>query len=193
MFAKPFVQAQNKENNQSSTSLPLVRVDSPHKAPVTRKMVPFDDVIMCGADAPHWKNWKSNYDTWCSKAWSPTIQNLLICCWLKAKFRQGHFTECDRKFANFCLWTATLTWYNNMWYSYGRSARSRQEIENVQSLFCSKSQTRNSQYFACLVNAMSKCCSGRKRNYGEWRPFVISKPCLSRSNINGHYRLRCVY
>ena len=39
--------------HQSSVSLPFVRgihrspVNSPHKGPVTRKMFPFDDVIMC--------------------------------------------------------------------------------------------------------------------------------------------------
>ena len=78
------------------------------------------------------------------------------------------------KFAKFCLWTATLTWYNNMWYSYGRSARSRQEIENVQSLFCSKSQTRNSQYYAFLVNAMSK-----------WSKVALPEPGLSTVAILG--------
>ena len=50
--SRPFVQAQTKEKNQSSASLALVRginrwpVNSPHKGPVTRKMFPFDDVIM---------------------------------------------------------------------------------------------------------------------------------------------------
>ena len=33
--------------HQSSASLAFVAVDSPHKWPVTRKMFPFDDVIMC--------------------------------------------------------------------------------------------------------------------------------------------------
>ena len=32
--------------HQSSTSLAFVPVNSPHKGPVTRKMFPFDDVIM---------------------------------------------------------------------------------------------------------------------------------------------------
>ena len=43
----------NQRKHQSSTSLAFVRgihrwpVKSPHKRPVTRKMVPFDDVIIC--------------------------------------------------------------------------------------------------------------------------------------------------
>ena len=36
----------NKRTHQSSASLAFVPVNSPHKWPVTRKMVPFDDVIM---------------------------------------------------------------------------------------------------------------------------------------------------
>ena len=45
--------ADKKKKHQSSTSLAFVRgihrgpVNSPHKWPVTRKMFPFDDVIMC--------------------------------------------------------------------------------------------------------------------------------------------------
>ena len=43
----------DQRKHQSSASLPFVRgihrwpVNSPHKWPVTRKMFPFDDVIMC--------------------------------------------------------------------------------------------------------------------------------------------------
>ena len=50
-FTQPFIQAQIKKH-QSSASLGFVRgihrspVNSPHKGPVTRKMFPFDDVIM---------------------------------------------------------------------------------------------------------------------------------------------------
>ena len=53
---QPFIQAQIKENIKSSASLAFVRgihrwpVNSPHKWPVTRKMFPFDDVIM----SLHW-------------------------------------------------------------------------------------------------------------------------------------------
>ena len=41
-----------QRKNQSSTFLAFVSpVNSPHKGPETRKMFPFDDVIMCNSDA----------------------------------------------------------------------------------------------------------------------------------------------
>ena len=50
----------DQRKHQSSASLAFVRgihrrpVNSPHQGPVTRKMVPFDDVIMqCTAKLPH--------------------------------------------------------------------------------------------------------------------------------------------
>ena len=53
IFTQPFVQTQiRRRKHQSSTSLAFVRgihrgpVNSPQKWPVTRKMFPFDDVIM---------------------------------------------------------------------------------------------------------------------------------------------------
>ena len=51
LFTQPFVQGQIKEN-QSSASMAFVRgihrwpMNSPHKGPVTRKIFPFNDVIM---------------------------------------------------------------------------------------------------------------------------------------------------
>ena len=49
LFTQPFIQPQNKENIKASRHWPLCEeftVNSPHKWPVTRKMFPFDDVIM---------------------------------------------------------------------------------------------------------------------------------------------------
>ena len=52
VIIQPFGQAQIKKKHQSSPSLAFVReihrrpANSPHKGPVTRKMFPFDDVIM---------------------------------------------------------------------------------------------------------------------------------------------------
>ena len=52
LFTQPFDSGADQRKHQSSASLVLVRgirrwpVNSPHKAPVTRKMCPFDDVIM---------------------------------------------------------------------------------------------------------------------------------------------------
>ena len=42
----PFVQVQTKENRKAPRHWSLWPVNSPHKGPVTRKMIPFDDVIM---------------------------------------------------------------------------------------------------------------------------------------------------
>ena len=46
---QPFIQTQIKENIKALCRWPLCvsPVNSPHKWPVTRKMFPFDDVIMC--------------------------------------------------------------------------------------------------------------------------------------------------
>ena len=52
LFTQPFIRAQIKIKHQSPASLAFVwgihrgPVNSPHKWPVTRKMFPFDDVIM---------------------------------------------------------------------------------------------------------------------------------------------------
>ena len=52
LFTQPLIQTQIKENTKAPRHLPFVRgiqrspVNSPHKWPVTRKMFPFDDVIM---------------------------------------------------------------------------------------------------------------------------------------------------
>ena len=48
LFTQAFIQGADQRKHQSSASLAFVRwpVNSPHKGPVTRKMFPFDDVIM---------------------------------------------------------------------------------------------------------------------------------------------------
>ena len=54
IFSQLFVYVQIKENIKARRHWPLCEgihrwpVDSPHKGPVTRKMFPFDDVIMLG-------------------------------------------------------------------------------------------------------------------------------------------------
>ena len=51
----------DQRNHQSSASLAFVRgihrwpVNSPHKGPVTQKMFPFDDVIMCFLGYARWR------------------------------------------------------------------------------------------------------------------------------------------
>ena len=57
LFTQPFIQTQIKENIKAPRHWPLCvknspgPVNSPHKGPVTRKMFPFDDVIMW-----HWSS-----------------------------------------------------------------------------------------------------------------------------------------
>ena len=52
LLTQPFIQSVDQEKHQSSTSLAFERrihrwpMNYPHKGPVTRKMFPFDDVIM---------------------------------------------------------------------------------------------------------------------------------------------------
>ena len=52
LFTQSFIKAQIKESTKAPRHWPFVRgihrwlVNSPHKEPVTRKMCPFDDVIM---------------------------------------------------------------------------------------------------------------------------------------------------
>ena len=52
LFTQPFIQGADQRKRQSSAWLAFVRgihrwpVNSPHKGPVTRKVFPFDDVIM---------------------------------------------------------------------------------------------------------------------------------------------------
>ena len=59
VFSQPFIQGADQSKHQSSASLAFVRgihrwpVNSPHKSPVTRKMFPFDDVII-----------RTSSDTW---------------------------------------------------------------------------------------------------------------------------------
>ena len=60
IYSTVYSDADEKKTHQSSASLAFVRgihrgpVNSPHKWPVTRKMFPFDDIIME-------KKWQGNY------------------------------------------------------------------------------------------------------------------------------------
>ena len=77
----------DKRKHQSSASLAFVwgihrsPVNSPHKGPVTRKMLPFDDVIMCEIDVRWMPHDISDDKTlvqeiaWCHQATSITWTN----------------------------------------------------------------------------------------------------------------------
>ena len=82
---------------QRSTSLALVReihrwpANSPHKGPVTRKMFPFDDVIM----SPHWPSQCAvirlypcivlNVNQFWAQNWNPVCQ--ITCLHMSRQFR----------------------------------------------------------------------------------------------------------
>ena len=52
LFTQPFIEGADQRKHQSSVSLAFVRgihrgpMNSPHKGPVTRKLFPFDKIIM---------------------------------------------------------------------------------------------------------------------------------------------------
>ena len=61
-FTQPFIQTQIKENIKAPRHWPLWGihwrpVNSPHKWPVTRKMFPFDDVIMLSSGQSYQAHW----------------------------------------------------------------------------------------------------------------------------------------
>ena len=76
----------DQRKRQSSASLAFVRgirrgpVNSPHKWPVTRKMFPFDDVIM---PSPHLVCYSSK-DQWCG-----ALMSSLICAWINGWVNNG--------------------------------------------------------------------------------------------------------
>ena len=93
----------NQRKHQSSASLAFVRgihrwpVNSPHKGPVTRKMIPFDDVIMLVEDndlsVPH-----SQYH----------------CCWWPE----------TRRVSWLGIWHIPVSapeWLFSIWYAFGKS------------------------------------------------------------------------
>ena len=76
----------NQRKHQSSASLAFVwgnspgPVNSPHKGPVTRKMFPFDDVIMYNQSPHHWTiSTETNCFSW-HHAWPITRPIELVLC-----------------------------------------------------------------------------------------------------------------
>ena len=65
LFTPPFVQSQIQENSKAPRHWPLYRwLNFPHKGPVTRKMFPFDDVVM-PCFLPYLYGWRSWH--WCNR------------------------------------------------------------------------------------------------------------------------------
>ena len=77
LFTQAFIQVQIKENIKDPRHWPLrwSPVNPPHKGPVTRKMFPFDDVIMLCITGPLWK---STSDRWIPHKW-PVMRNVSPC------------------------------------------------------------------------------------------------------------------
>ena len=90
LFTQPFIQGTDQRKHQSSTSLAFVHgihwwlVNSPHKGSITRKMFPYDEVIM-------------HHGNWC-------------CCYWRQEFMFHDFCEgsvcntmwCNAKWLPFC-------------------------------------------------------------------------------------------
>ena len=96
------------KKNQSSASLAFVwgihrgPVNSPHKWPVTRKMCPFDDVIMCNIV---WWKWSSHGD-YCRNRPIPNHR--------KAWFVRVHtFFRCTLSYAHLKTICHTLKWLDS--------------------------------------------------------------------------------
>ena len=85
MFTQPFFQGADQRKHQRSASLAFVRgihrwpVNSPHKGPVTRKMFPFDDVIM-----KRRQSMPQTHPCWMSSVWG--LLNICSLLFLYVKF-----------------------------------------------------------------------------------------------------------
>ena len=74
----------DQRKHQSSESLAFVweihrgLVNSPHKWPVTRKMFPFDDVIMCWTNSLHLKFYGTVFFRRCAASWALACRRIPI-------------------------------------------------------------------------------------------------------------------
>ena len=100
----------DQRKHQSSASLAFVRgihrrpVNSPHKWPVTRKMLPFDDVIMMTASLIHqWRNslsmsfsshWIRHADMKTWKLWLKMPYNMVLLIIVENERLPGHVKSC---------------------------------------------------------------------------------------------------
>ena len=77
LFTQSFIQGADRRKHQSSASLAFVMwihwgpVNSPHTGSVTRKMFPFDDIVMYLRHAAH-LNWLTTGLIGLDEIWSPT-------------------------------------------------------------------------------------------------------------------------
>ena len=102
---QPFIQGADQRKHQSSMSLAFVRgihrwpVNSPHKGPVTRKMFPFDDIIMIIIQIPREPQWWL-YDNspviqvmaWCRSGREPLSEPMIIWVPSHQRINGSHLT-----------------------------------------------------------------------------------------------------
>ena len=109
----------DQSKHQSSASLAFVwgihrgPVNSPHKWPVTRKMLPFDDVIMWGPDG----NNITSIGKWWPRSWTGFYIKIFFSYeWCRTHFRGSDVVQNVRRNSGcqFCLpacWTLRLLWW----------------------------------------------------------------------------------
>ena len=97
----------DQRKHQSSASLAFVRGNSPHKWPVTRKMFPFDDVIMCAGLLRHvcYVMWPQRHcsqwwflEAWRlfgtrASVWHVSVYAVLVCFWRTISCSYGATTK----------------------------------------------------------------------------------------------------
>ena len=96
----------DQRKHQSSASLAFVRgihrgpVNSPHKWPVTRKMCPFDDVIMCNQFPRYWPFvWPVNSPH--KGLWRGALMFSLICARINGWANNGDAGDLRRHIAHY--------------------------------------------------------------------------------------------
>ena len=101
----------DKRKRQSSASLDFVRgihrwpVNSPHKGPVTRKMFPFDDIIMNTAHPPIIRPSTPAYNKHCISRRARTL-----CSWVQSMFHFIHQRRAGSSINNtYVIFTCTCT------------------------------------------------------------------------------------
>ena len=103
----------DQRKHQSSASLAFVRgihrwpVNSPHKGPVTRKMFPFDDVIMgCGCHLWLWQPLKPPV----IRLWDDLSDSKIFCCLSSHRFAEVFLILWGKLKKKYRIGTTLLSW-----------------------------------------------------------------------------------
>ena len=108
LFTQPFIQGADQRKPQRSASLAFVRgihrspVNSPHKGPATRKMFPFDDVIMMNQHSLHALLFKKLHTISCERnTFARYVQNNNpILTWLLHLLQERHYCKLSPNLRN---------------------------------------------------------------------------------------------